>query len=194
VTIVQGSSALLHSSYPDRFRNHVATSITSRGVDIVYNDYIDSFTPDYAPPEGSVLTRNGKSIKADLVIPTRGGRPNTAFLDDSGLPLNEHGQIAVEETFQVKGARAVFAVGDVTDIKEQKQAAKHEKHAHIAAENALAVANGAEPTKRYGGSMELIILTNGRVRVLSRFSQSLINDSAEGRCCVLQLLVGHCPR
>lgn len=52
------------------------------------------------------------------------------------------------------------------DWQEQKQAAKAAKHAQITAANILAQVNGSDPKKNYTGQPELIIITNGKVRLL----------------------------
>jgi apoptosis-inducing factor 2 len=170
VTIVQGLDGLLHDTYPVRFRKYVAEGLTARGVEIVYDDFIDAFAPesDFRPPSGSVTTRRGRTIAADLVVPTRGGQPNTAFLRRSGLPLNDAGQICVEQTFEVKGASSVFAIGDATDVKEQKQATKHDAHMAVLVPNVLAALGGRRPEKRYGGAPEMILITNGKVVCISQ--------------------------
>jgi len=51
----------------------------------------------------------------------------------------------------------------VTDLEEQKQAAKAPKHAQIAADNILSQINGGTPKKTYSGQPEMIVLTNGKV-------------------------------
>jgi apoptosis-inducing factor 2 len=170
VTIVQGGDALLNKTYPDKFRTRAGTNVTDRGVDIVYNDYIDEFSSDFAAPEGYVTTRHGKQIKTDLVVPTRGGRPNTGFLKGSEIPINEYGQIRVEDTLQIKGFRNVFAAGDATDILEQKQAAKYKTHTAVVVANILSLLSGAEPSKTYKPSMEMIVITNGKVCAIAMIS------------------------
>jgi hypothetical protein len=128
----------------------------------VYGDYVDTFPEDGALPDG-VTTRHGKHIAADLYLSTRGGRPNTAVLASSGFTLNEHGQVPVELTFLAKGHKNVFAVGDITDIKEQKQCAKYGGHVSVVTANILSVLEKREPSKKYGGSPEILVLTNGKV-------------------------------
>jgi len=77
--------------------------------------------------------------------------------------LTPRGQIKIEKTFQLKSHPNIYAIGDVTDWAEQKQAAKAPKHAQIAAANILAQLNGGVPKKSYSGQPELIIITNGKV-------------------------------
>ena len=65
ITIVQGDSKLVNKTYPNKFRDALDKSLRARGVDIVYNDFIDNF-----PAEGvvGVTTRNGKNLDADVVV------------------------------------------------------------------------------------------------------------------------------
>jgi NADH dehydrogenase FAD-containing subunit len=77
--------------------------------------------------------------------------------------LTPRGQIKIEKTFQLKSHPNIYAIGDVTDWVEQKQAAKAPKHAQIAAANILAQLNGGVPKKSYSGQPEMISITNGKV-------------------------------
>ena len=56
---------LLNKIYPNKLRQALAKGLTARGVEIIYNDYIDD-----VPDEGvvGVTTRNGKKLDADLVV------------------------------------------------------------------------------------------------------------------------------
>ena len=62
VTIVHSDSQLLNSSYPNKYRKRVENDLTARGVNIIFNDYVDDF-------EGTpVKTRSGRQIDGDLVV------------------------------------------------------------------------------------------------------------------------------
>jgi NADH dehydrogenase FAD-containing subunit len=89
--------------------------------------------------------------------------------------LNPRGQIKIENTFQLKSHPNIYAIGDVIDFEEQKQAAKAPKHAQIAAANILAQLSGGDPKKTYSGQPELIIITNGKVRCCSQFDRSSLS-------------------
>jgi len=98
-------------------------------------------------------------------VPTYGSRPGTGFVKSLGSNvLNARGQIKIENTFQLKSYSNIYAIGDVTDWQEQKQAAKAPKHADIAGANILSQISGGVPKKAYSGQPELIIVTNGKVR------------------------------
>jgi len=78
--------------------------------------------------------------------------------------LNERGQIKIEKTFQLRSHHNIYAIGDVIDWAEEKQATKTTKHAQIAAANILVQLSGGVPTKNYAGQPEVIIISNGKVR------------------------------
>lgn len=62
VTIVHSDSQLLNSSYPNKYRKRMENDLTSRGVNIIYNDYVDDFESN------PVKTRSGRQIDGDLVV------------------------------------------------------------------------------------------------------------------------------
>jgi NADH dehydrogenase FAD-containing subunit len=164
VTIVQGDSQLLNKTYPNKFRVAVERGLVERGVEIIFGDYID----EIPEPGANVITRKGKTIEADLVIQARGPRPNTAFIHSLGSDaLTENGLVKIRPTLQLSNYSEIFAGGDVIDWPEQKQAAKAGGHAKLIAANILAYLNNG-PLKDYGGSPELIIVTNGKVCVFTR--------------------------
>jgi hypothetical protein len=109
--------------------------------------------------------------------------------------LNSRGQIRIRPTFQLESYSNVYAIGDVTNWEEQKQAAKAPKHAQIAAANILAQLSGKEPKTTYSGQPELIIITNGKVSCCSFcFTSSSLSDiltSAEARHFFRGYALGH---
>ncbi len=150
----------------------------SRGVEIVYNDYLDEIPTSGAD---SVTTRNGQTIKADLFVcvyfrrsnylshfvvqvPAWGPKPSTGFIASSlsGV-VTDKGFVKVKPTLQLVSYPEIFALGDILDWKEQKQAAKANAHAALVSANVLNYLN-SKPLKEYKGSYELILVTNGKVR------------------------------
>ena len=59
---------------------------------------------------------------------------------------------------------AIFAVGDIIDWKEQKQAAKANGHGPVVVANVVNLLAGRPVQKEYGGFPEMIMITNGKVR------------------------------
>jgi NADH dehydrogenase FAD-containing subunit len=77
VTIVHSDSQLLNSAYPNKYRKRVEKDLTSRGVNIVFNDYVDNF--DSAP----VKTRSGRQLDGDVVVRSLAQFTNQNLFSDS---------------------------------------------------------------------------------------------------------------
>ena len=78
--------------------------------------------------------------------------------------LTETKLVKVEKTLQLPSHPAIFAVGDIINWKEQKQAAKAGGHAPVVVENLLRFLAGKPVRKEYTGFPEMIMITNGKVR------------------------------
>jgi apoptosis-inducing factor 2 len=98
-------------------------------------------------------------------IPSRGPRPNTSFIGASlgADTLTPAGHVKIFPTFQLQNYPHIFAAGDIADWPEQKQTGKYYTHADIVSENVLSMLAGRKPTKAYKGSIEMIVLTIGKV-------------------------------
>jgi NADH dehydrogenase FAD-containing subunit len=75
--------------------------------------------------------------------------------------------VKVTPTLQLPMHPSIFAGGDIIDWKEQKQAGKSGTHADVITANVLSLLAGQKPSKVYKGSYELIVLTIGKVCVIS---------------------------
>ncbi|KAI0274994.1 FAD/NAD-P-binding domain-containing protein [Gloeopeniophorella convolvens] len=159
VTIVHARSQILNEVYPDKFRKRVYDGVADRGVNVVYNDYVDGLASN-----GAVTTRRGTVVKGDLVVPTWGGRPATKFVASLGTSvLDENGYIRVKPTLELESFSGVFAIGDAVSWVEIKNVLRARGHGDVVATNVLAYLNGTT-SKTYKGKVEVIVVTNGRER------------------------------
>ena len=71
--------------------------------------------------------------------------------------------VKVLPTLQLKSHASIFAMGDIIDWNEQKQAFKGNGHTAAISANILSLLNGSEPRKNYKTGAEMILVTNGKV-------------------------------
>ena len=82
-------------------------------------------------------------------------------LGQDAITTSKH--VKVLPTLQLPSQQSIFALGDIIDWKEQKQAVKAGFHASIIATNILSLLSGSKPQKQYKTGPEMILVTNGRV-------------------------------
>lgn len=106
---------------------HAASVLAGRGVTILVNDKIedDSKRPSDSvfADGGETVTSRGKKISYDLLLWCIGGRPNTDYMRQHFADsLNEAGRIKVMPDLRIAGRDGLFAMGDITDLAENKMA------------------------------------------------------------------------
>jgi len=161
ITLIHGGRLLLNDTYPDKFRKNIEKRLRSHNVDVVLKEYVDS-VPESGT--GTVVTGSGKHYEADLIIASYGSRPNTSYLSslDNNV-LTTSGNVKVLPTLQVVNHPGIYAIGDIIDWKEQKQAGKAPGHAAVVAANILSYIAGAPQTKVYKGFFaEMIVIPIGK--------------------------------
>jgi len=158
VTIVHSGAKLTNDTYPDKFRKKLEKDIRARGVELVFEDFIDNLEQS-----GPIVTRKGAQVDGDLIIPSTGGNPATEIIASSlgSDALNERGQVRVKPTLQLKNNASIFAAGDIIDWTEQKQLAKYAKHADIVVANIISYLKDSSANKLYSSQPEMIVITNG---------------------------------
>lgn len=91
---------------------------------------------DVFAPGGTAVTSAGRRIPYDLMIWCTGGRPNTDYLRQHFAScLDARGRVMVTPELQVVGSPSLYALGDITDLDENKMAW------HIAGQVRTAAAN-----------------------------------------------------
>ncbi|TFK19271.1 FAD/NAD(P)-binding domain-containing protein [Coprinopsis marcescibilis] len=162
VTIVHRGKQLLNDLYPEWWRNQVVDKTRSMGIDVLLQDQLESVETS---SEGTVTTKKGQVIAADLVVPMWGGKPNTEFIGASlgSDVLTTNGQVKVTPTLQVVGHPRIFAGGDIIDRREYKLGTKAQAHGRVLGPNVLnLVLNRPGATLRqYGGVPDGVTITYG---------------------------------
>ena len=82
------------------------------GIELILNDGVKSFSE--IPGGIRTETASGLKIDADLVVAAIGVRPDTAFLKESGIELNQRGYIKVDKKMQTSEEH-IWAAGDAVE-------------------------------------------------------------------------------
>lgn len=89
--------------------------LQDNGVNLILNDGVKEFKSE---DKGlKVILGSGNTESADMVILAIGVTPDTAFIKDSGIELNERGYISVNDSMETN-AEGVYAVGDAVLVKD----------------------------------------------------------------------------
>jgi NADH dehydrogenase FAD-containing subunit len=125
---------------------HAAAVLSSRGVSILLGEKLESSTTsieDIFAGKGEATTSGGRKLAYDLLIWCAGGRPNTAYMKAQlGKALDGRNRIKVGPDLRVKGYDRIFAVGDITDLDENKMAWHITGQVNVAAKNIRRVLRG----------------------------------------------------
>jgi len=96
-------------------------------------------------------------------VPTHGPRANATYISSLGdNVLTQRGHVRVRSTMELVLHPGVFAIGDIIDWPEQKQAAKVTGHVAVAVPNVISFLEGKTPKKKYKGATEIIVLPVGK--------------------------------
>lgn len=84
--------------------------IKSKGIKIYLNNGVKEI-------DGRKIILQKGEIEADMIIMSVGVRPETVFIKDSGITLNDRGSIVVDSHMQTN-IEDIYAVGDAIEVKE----------------------------------------------------------------------------
>jgi NADH dehydrogenase FAD-containing subunit len=103
ITVVAGRRFM--QRFPDAIRRRALSILSSRDIQILEADYVDSIE------KGAVTTRSGQSLRADLVFLATGVRPSAIFAASS-LPTGPDGGLVVNARLQCPDHPEIFGGGD----------------------------------------------------------------------------------
>ena len=138
LTLVHNDCRLL-PRLPKKAQNYAEDFFREKGVTLVLNERVTE------TKDNLYITDKGTSIEADIKYSCIGIEPNTDFLNlhfsDS---LDEKKRIQVNEYLQVKGYKNIFALGDCTDVSEEKLAINAKRHATVTVDNVYRLKEGKQ--------------------------------------------------
>jgi NADH dehydrogenase FAD-containing subunit len=165
VTLVSSGNKLLHPDAKDNLHSKALNALKKSGVKVILGQQAKDFDPKFNGYLGKTETftlQNGETVDADFVLSGIGAKGNSGLAVAAfGEDIVEQGsrQIKVRGTFQLENHDNIFAVGDVCNAKENKQAAWSARHAAIVGANIPALINNT-PLKEYSPQSSLLMLAS----------------------------------
>ena len=86
----------------------VENELTDNGVNL----YMEAFTDKIDTKTKNVVLKDGRKIKYDIIFATAGIKPNTDFIKDAGIKVDNRGIVMTDEHMQTSD-KDVYAGGDI---------------------------------------------------------------------------------
>ncbi len=152
VTIIEAGPRLLGGTSAPAAA-HAASVLAQRGVRIVTGERVqgvDRAVKENVFANGKARTSTGRSILYDLAFWCIGGHPNTAYMRRH-FPntLTSEERIKVGSDLRVAAQERIFALGDITDLAENKMAFHIKGQVKVAEKNIRAVLDGKAAPRAY---------------------------------------------
>ncbi|CAA6660498.1 unnamed protein product [Spirodela intermedia] len=182
VTLVHGGSRLLQFVGPKASDKALAW-LTSKRVEVLHGQSVDLSA--ISESDKVFRTSAGETIHADCFFDCTGTPLGSSWLRETFLrnSLDMHGRLMVDEHLRVRGKQNIFAVGDITDVKEIKQGFLAQKHAEVAAKNLKLLIGG-------GPGPKIAIVSLGRKEGVAHFPYVTLMGCIPGKIKSGDLFVG----
>ncbi|XP_041995170.1 apoptosis-inducing factor homolog B-like [Salvia splendens] len=148
--------------------------LKSRRVEVMLRQSID--LDNLSEESKTFETSSGERIRADRLFVCTGKPPASDWLKETFLKdsIDRFENVKVDENLRVKGYKNVFAVGDITDVKEIKQGYFAQQQALVAAKNLKVLMEGGQERKMaiYKARPGKIIVSLGRQDAVAQFQYS----------------------
>ncbi|WP_022867751.1 FAD-dependent oxidoreductase [Schaalia vaccimaxillae] len=166
ITIVEKDEQILSTpGYTDELRKEISQQLAELGVRVITGSELAYLPPHNVGELGhfQVATKHGDEIEGDIWFQCHGSRANSGYLVGTEYEelLLPSGALQVEANLQVKGHTNVYAVGDLTDVRESKRADAARQQARVVIANISNQLEGEEPDAVYQSTKEWVILPLG---------------------------------
>lgn len=114
VTIIEGGSHVM-GNFDEDMAKYIEKELMDNGVKLILGTLVDKY---YRKEEKVVaVLKDGSEHGADIVISATGVRPDTNFLRNSEVLLNEKGYIKVDENLRTNITN-IWAIGDAIEVND----------------------------------------------------------------------------
>jgi len=155
ITLIEAGEKIMGRN-TEKTRSYVMKFLETRGVNIILNEKVVSYT------KVTAVTDKNRKMRADMILLCVGIVPNSEFLRKNfSRYLDERGHLKVNNELLVKGLKNIFAVGDINDVAEEKSAQAAEKQAKVVIRNIKRLEKGGT-LKSYHPSKKPMVITLGK--------------------------------
>lgn len=155
---------LAAKDYKPELRQSIRRQLEQRGVEVITGETLAALPP-VDPGVLSpfrVPTTGGRRLEADMWFRAWGSAAATGYLGDDYDDIRHYnGTIRVDDHLRVIDHPGVWAIGDITDVRESKRADAARAHARVVAANIRSLICGGEATTAYRPRPELVVLPLG---------------------------------
>ncbi|MBF9071022.1 NAD(P)/FAD-dependent oxidoreductase [Streptacidiphilus fuscans] len=120
VTVVEAAPSPLAGALPTELGERTRAWYEQAGVRLLTGAAVSGILPGGPGSPGAVHLTDGQEIEADAVVVGIGARPDTGWLDGSGVALDDRGAVAADERLRAGGVADVFAVGDCASFPSRR--------------------------------------------------------------------------
>ena len=159
IIVIHAAKELIPRNHP-KSRAYAKRYLERRGVELVFEEFVKEVK------NGVCRTKSGKSFKGDVIFLCTGIKPNSDFVPKR--MRTERGFVEVNDFLQVKGAKNIFAPGDVNAIREEKTAQAAEQGAKIVAHNICALENKST-LKPYKQKKNPMVISLGKYNAIVEY-------------------------
>jgi NADH dehydrogenase FAD-containing subunit len=152
VSIVDPADDILSGGFSAEFRAELRRQLHALGVELVLGTSLREDPPSRAGEHRPVTltTRSGRRIATDLWFRCHGVAPISEYLaGELATARRATGHVAVTAELSLPGHDHVFAVGDLTALREAKMAGAAAQHAEVVAANIRARIKGGGERATY---------------------------------------------
>lgn len=112
-TVILEKMDIIAAAFSDNVRKAITEELTNNNVSIITGADIQEIKKE---KDSIHIHYNGQFVKTDFVIASIGVIPNTEFLKDTKLKMNNRGAIVVNEKSETN-IKDVYAAGDCSTVK-----------------------------------------------------------------------------
>ena len=165
VVLLEACAQILpNRGYLPELRQSIARQLERRGVEVITGDTL-AWLPPVDPGVLSpfrLATTGGRRLEADTWFRAYGASAATGFLGEDYDEIRHYdGTIRVDEHLRVVDHPGVWAIGDITDVRETKRADAARAHAEVVAANIRSLIEGGTAEAVYAPKPEHVVLPLG---------------------------------